>query len=133
MQVVYLVAGNSPQYEWFSLNGSETSHVVLGVGDAVGMPELILMFVAFGLVALLLRVANPWIHWDEIEGAWQPRNERGDRLRLRLRVSERLSPRLRRRSGDHRLPASVEVPVDLTGTHLSGVELLQEIVAHSSD
>ena len=80
------------------------------------MPEAILLVTALATAALLLRMANPpapvridaqgifdrrlglgRIRWDEIEGAWQPRDGSGLRVQLRLRVTERLSRVLRRR------------------------------------
>ena len=115
----------------------------------MGMPEATLIVVALALVGLLLRFANPpapvridargifdrrlglgCIPWDEIEGAWQPRDGSGRRVQLRLRVSKRLSRLLKRRSHDP-VPAAVEVPVDLSGTELSGIEIIQEVVAHA--
>ena len=72
------------------------------------------------------------IRWDEIEGAWQPRDGGGRRVQLRLRVTDRLSRLLARRSPAPP-PTTLEVPLDLSGTEISGIELLQEIVAHGSD
>ncbi len=74
-----------------------------------------------------------WIRWDEIEGAYQRRSIDQDSIELRLRCSERLKRRLLGREGGR--PDSVEhgfvhVRLDLAGTSLSPVEVLQEILAH---
>ena len=115
----------------------------------MGMPEATLIVAALALAGGLLRFANPptpvridargifdrrlglgCISWDEIEGAWQPRDGSGRRIQLRLRVSKRLSRLLKRRSPDP-VPAIVEVPVDLSGTQISGIEVIQEVLAHA--
>ena len=71
-----------------------------------------------------------WIHWDEIEGAWQPSARDRHSLALRVRVSRRLSRRIRRRliriPGP--LPRSVEVRLDLAGGDWTSVEILQHIL-----
>ena len=69
-----------------------------------------------------------WIRWDEIDGAYQRRQHDQDSLYIKLRSGARSLMRLKRRresegSGDLRL--------DLRGTSLSAVELLQEILARS--
>jgi len=75
-----------------------------------------------------------WIRWDEIEGAYQRRSIEQDSIVLRLRRSKRLERRLLsqgRRSGTAELD-SLHVRLDLAGTSLSPVEILQEILAHGS-
>lgn len=64
-----------------------------------------------------------WICWDEIEGAYRSRPG----VSLRLRPETRAARRLRRRLD----PASEQltVRVDLDGTNVTPVELLQAVVA----
>ena len=114
----------------------------------MSLPEASLIVVALATAGVLLRFANPpapvridargildrrlglgCIPWSEIEGVWQPRDGRGRRVQLRLRVTKRLSRLLKGRSPDP-VPAAFEVPVDLSGTQLSGIEVIQEVVAH---
>jgi hypothetical protein len=64
-----------------------------------------------------------WICWDEIEGAYQSRPG----VSLRLRPETRAARRLRRRRD--RTPAPLTVSVDLDGTNVTPVELLQAVVA----
>jgi len=71
-----------------------------------------------------------WIQWDEIEGAYRPRDP--DRLCLRVHVSERLSRKLQRR-GAAVHPESIELCLDLAGTRFSELEILQQIVAEDHD
>ena len=62
-----------------------------------------------------------WICWDEIEGAYQSRPG----VSLRLRPQTRAARRLRRK----RNPAEeLTVRVDLDGTDVTPVELLQAVV-----
>jgi hypothetical protein len=85
-----------------------------------------------GILDPHLRVG--WIRWDEIEGAYQPSKGNTERLCLRLRVTERLARRLRRIPAAARArstPESVEVSLDLAGSDLSVVEILQQILAHA--
>ena len=117
----------------------------------MGVATLFLSVMIVGIVLLSWRLLDPalriavgekgirdrtlglgWIRWDEIEGVWQPREGGGSRVQLRLRVSARLSRLLKRRSPDA-VPDAVEVPVDLSGTHLSGIEVIQEIVSRATD
>jgi hypothetical protein len=75
-----------------------------------------------------------WIRWDEIEGAYQRRSSDLDSLFIRLRISRRIRRRLdalKGRSSPSR-SNSVDVQLDLTGTDVSPVELVQEIMAHGS-
>jgi hypothetical protein len=76
-----------------------------------------------------------WIRWDEIEGAYQRRSIDQDSIVLRLRCSERLERRLLSQGGCSSGSAehgSLHVRLDLAGTSLSPVEVLQEILAHGS-
>ena len=119
----------------------------------MGLYEVMLALVAIGLLAVGWRLLLPsrqlvvddrgildrrlrlgWIRWDEIEGAYQPSAQDNQRLRLRLRRSERLERRLLRQrrpavaSGLD--PDSLDVQVNLAGTGMAPAELLQIIVAH---
>jgi hypothetical protein len=72
-----------------------------------------------------------WIPWEEIEGAYPPTVDEADVVRLRLRVTERLARvlRARRRLADNApLEDSVELRLDLSGTDLNALEVLQEIL-----
>ncbi len=117
----------------------------------VGLP-ILLAGVAAGLLLLLWRLVGlasgleigergilprglgwGWIPWEEIEGAYPPTLEETEVVRLRLRVTERLARILRQRGRLSRLDAtenSVEIRLDLSGSDLSAVEILQEIMAH---
>lgn len=113
----------------------------------------IVMAAALGAIVLLWRSLNPppplvisergildrrlrlgWIHWNEIEGAYLPKPEDPDGVTLRLKVGPRLARRVRRpRSGvtlDPDRPDTAEVQLDLPGTQLSSVGVLQQILAH---
>ena len=88
-----------------------------------------------GRRGILLRESGlGWIPWDEIEGAYPPSAGDADSLFLRLRLSERLSRRLRRRNPDltprPRAGETFELRLDLSGAELSPMELLREVVAH---
>jgi hypothetical protein len=77
-----------------------------------------------------------WISWDEIEGAWQPSLRDQQALHLKLRPGDRLARRLRRGGSSVREPgprdeSAVELRLDLTGTGLSPLELLREILART--
>ena len=70
-----------------------------------------------------------WIRWNDIEGAYQP-HAMDDTLSVRLCPNGRSSRRLRRR----RVSAAsdgIDIQLDLSGTDLSPVEILQEIMARS--
>ncbi len=111
--------------------------------------DIMMLTGAAGLALLMWRLLNPprrlvitdrgildrglrlgWIQWDEIEGAYQPRVGDQDRLRLKLRISDRLSRRLRRRFRRGGVPELMEVNLNLVGSSLSVVEILQRILAH---
>jgi hypothetical protein len=80
------------------------------------------------------RLPLGWIRWDEIEGAWGPTATDRDGLRLRLRASERLRRRLRgsREPGtEPEQRRAIDVRLDLAGSSISPVELLQEILSHA--
>jgi hypothetical protein len=74
-----------------------------------------------------------WILWEEIEGAYPPSAGDADSLFLKLRLSERLSRRLRRRNPEltprPRAGESFELRLDLSGAEMSPMELLREVVA----
>ena len=119
-------------------------------------PWTALIIVAVGgLLVLLWRLVRPaprlrvgergildrdlgwgWIPWEEIEGGYPPSADQGESIRLRLRVTDRLARVLRRR---RRLPTTapleeqIEVRFDLTGSGLSAVELLQQVIARRTD
>jgi hypothetical protein len=97
-----------------------------------------------GLAALLWRLFNPrtrleigdrgildrrlgwgWIPWEEIEGAYPPTLDRAETVRLKVRVTDRLSRVLPRAAPS---AGSVEVSLDLSGTEFDPVEVLQEIL-----
>ncbi len=111
-----------------------------------------IFFLALAVLALLWRLVNPpprleidergilqrdlgwgWIPWEEIEGAYPPTANETDTMRLRLTVTERLARILRKR---RRLPRetpvedSVEVRLDLAGSDLNAIDVLQEILSH---
>lgn len=116
--------------------------------------EAFLILVAFGLVLILWVVLYPrqrlmisergildrelrlgWIQWEEIEGAYPPTADDTSGLHLKLRPTERLAQRLRRRRPDIR-PAepglgTVEIRLDLSESEIGAVELLQEILRHT--
>lgn len=73
-----------------------------------------------------------WIRWDEIEGAYQRRSLDQDSVFIRLRLSRRIRRRLdglKRRSAA--LPSdSLDIRLDLTGTDVTPVDIVQEIMAH---
>jgi len=73
-----------------------------------------------------------WIPWDEIEGAYPPTWRDPEALFLRLRVTERLSRKLRLRCPgrvrDPRPGETLDVRVSLSRTEMSPVELLQAIL-----
>jgi len=75
-----------------------------------------------------------WIRWDEIEGAYQRRSLDQDSVFIRLRLSRRIRRRLdglKRRSAV--LPSdSLDIRLDLTGTDVTPVDIVQEIIAHGS-
>jgi hypothetical protein len=74
-----------------------------------------------------------WIPWDEIEGAYPPSVEEADTMRIRLRLTDRLARVLRSRkrlTENSPVEDSVEVRLDLTGSEVNAIELLQEILAH---
>jgi hypothetical protein len=77
-----------------------------------------------------------WIPWDEIEGAYPPRTGESETVRLRLRVTDRLTRALRsRRRGPAAGPSdgqSVEIPLDLHDSDLDAVEVLQQILSNGS-
>lgn len=75
-----------------------------------------------------------WIRWDEIEGAYQRRSLDQDRVFIRLRLSRRIRHKLDgltwRPSAS---PAnSFDVQLDLSGTEVTPVDIVQEIMAHGA-
>jgi len=76
-----------------------------------------------------------WIRWEEIEGAYQRRSLDQDSVFIRLRLSRRIRRRL---DGLKRKPAasspsdSLDVRLDLTGTEVTPVDIVQEIMAHGT-
>jgi hypothetical protein len=76
------------------------------------------------------RLRLGWIRWDEIEGAYQPSSSDGHGLHLKLKLTERLLRRLRRRTPE---PGrnSLEIRLDLSRSDLSPTELLHEIMSRS--
>ncbi len=116
--------------------------------------EAFLILLAFGLVLVLWAVLYPrqrlmvsergildrelrlgWIYWDEIEGAYPPTADDTSGLHLKLRLTDRLAQRLRRRRPDIRPiePGldTVEVRLDLSEADIGAVELLHEILRHA--
>jgi hypothetical protein len=75
-----------------------------------------------------------WIRWDEIEGAYQRRSLDQDSVFIRLRLSRRIRRRL---DGLKRKPTalpshSLDIRLDLAGTDVTPVEVVQEIMAHNT-
>lgn len=75
-----------------------------------------------------------WIRWDEIEGAYQRRSLDQDSVFIRLRLSRRIRRRLDAlKTGPATLPDdSLDIRLDLTGTDVTPVEIVQEIMAHGN-
>jgi hypothetical protein len=94
-------------------------------------PRLRLLVTERGILDRRLRLG--WIHWDEIEGAYEPSAQDSDGLRLRLRVSERLGRKLRRRATRVAAPGaeSMDVRLDLSDSDISPLELLQQILSRT--
>ena len=110
-----------------------------------------IFFLAVAVLALLWRLVDPpprleigergilqrggwgWIPWEEIEGAYPPTASDDETVRLRLTVTERLARILRKK---RRLPreslveGSMEVRLDLAGSDLNAIDVLQEILSH---
>jgi hypothetical protein len=93
-------------------------------------PPLRLLISDRGILDRNLRIG--WIHWDEIEGAYQPTIDDRDSIRLKLRRTERLLRKLTSRSRKKTRPQAglLDVRLDLTGTDITPLEVLQEILAH---
>ena len=111
-----------------------------------------IFFLALPVLALLWRLVDPpprleigergilqrglgwgWIPWEEIEGAYPPTTSEVETVRLRLTVTERLARILRKRRRLNRgapVERSVEVRLDLAGSDLSAIDVLQEILSH---
>ncbi len=111
-----------------------------------------IFFLSLGVLALLWRLVDPppgleigergilqrglgwgWIPWEEIEGAYPPTVREAETVRLRLTVTERLARILRKRRQLPRetpLENSVEVRLDLAGSDLNAIDILQEILSH---
>ena len=111
-----------------------------------------IFFLSLGVLALLWRLVDPppgleigergilqrglgwgWIPWEEIEGAYPPTASDAETVRLRLTVTERLARILRKRRHLPRetaLEDSVEVRLDLAGSDLNAIDVLQEILSH---
>jgi len=100
------------------------------VGWRLLNPPLRLLISDRGILDRSLRIG--WIHWDEIEGAYQPTVDDRDSIRLKLRRTERLVRKLgsRPRRRARRPRQSVDVRLDLAGTDITPLEILQEILAH---
>ena len=75
-----------------------------------------------------------WIRWDEIEGAYQRRSLDQDSVFIRLRPSRRIRRKLDGLKGTPaRVPSeSLDIRLDLTGTDVTPVDIVQEIIAHGS-
>ncbi len=111
-----------------------------------------IFFLSMGVLALLWRLVNPpprleigergilqrglgwgWIPWEEIEGAYPPTAREDETVRLRLTVTKRLARILRKRRqlpGETRLESPLEVRLDLAGSDLNAIDVLQEILSH---
>ena len=75
-----------------------------------------------------------WIRWDEIEGAYQRRSLDQDRVFIRLRLSRRIRRRLedlKRRPVASPVHA-FDIQLDLSGTDVTPVDIVQEIMAHGT-
>jgi hypothetical protein len=115
----------------------------------MNVQEIIFLAAAAGVALLLWRWLNPprrividdrgildrslrmgWIRWHDIEGAYQPTSV-DDTLSLRLHPDRRAARRLRRarRAGADADQGVVDVYVNLSGTDVSALEILQLIVA----
>ena len=75
-----------------------------------------------------------WIRWEEIEGAYQRRALDQDSVFIRLRLSRRIRRRL---EGLKNRPAaspsnSLDIQLDLTGSDVTPMDIVQEIMAHGS-
>ncbi len=115
----------------------------------MNLQEILFLVGAAGIALLLWRLLNPprrvvidergildrslrvgWIRWDDIEGAYQPTSV-DQTLSLRLRPDHRVARRLRRtRRAGH--DGAVEVYVNLSGTDVSPLEILQLIMAKNA-
>jgi len=76
-----------------------------------------------------------WIRWDEIEGAYQRRSLDQQSVFIRLRLSRRIRRRLQGSECDRAAQtpgASLDVRLDLAGTDVTPVDIVQEIMAHGS-
>ena len=114
--------------------------------------EILFLVGAAGIALLLWRLLNPprrvvidergildrslrvgWIRWDDIEGAYQPTSV-DQTLSLRLRPDHRVARRLRRtrRAGPDDHDGTVNVYVNLSGTDVSPLEILQLIMAKNA-
>jgi len=75
------------------------------------------------------RLGLGWILWEEIEGAYPMRRGTKDGLCLQVRVTDRLARNSDRICGKP-VHGRIEVPLDLDGASMSGVEVLQCLVRH---
>lgn len=76
-----------------------------------------------------------WIRWEEIEGAYQRRSIDQDSVFIRLHLSRRIRRRLdalKRKPAASSPSDSLDVRLDLTGTDVTPVDIVQEIMAHGS-
>ena len=111
-----------------------------------------IFFLSMGVLALLWRLVNPpprleigergilqrglgwgWIPWEEIEGAYPPTAREDETVRLRLTVTKRLARILRKRRQlpvQTHLESPLEVRLDLAGSDLNAIDVLQEILSH---
>ena len=103
---------------------------LLLIGWLIQRPSLRLHITERGILDRRLRLG--WIHWDEIEGAYEPSLQDRDSLRLRLRATRRLRRKLRRRATEVAPGSkSVDVSLDLSGSDITPVELLQQILLYT--
>jgi hypothetical protein len=117
------------------MNWIQAVTIVMGAGLALIAwrllrPPLRLLVTERGILDRRLRLG--WIHWDEIEGAYQPTARDGEALRLRLRVTERSGRTLWRRRAARRGARSMDVRLDLSGSGFTAVELLQQILSRTA-
>jgi hypothetical protein len=103
---------------------------LLLIGWLIHRPSLRLHITERGILDRRLRLG--WIHWDEIEGAYEPTLKDRDSLRLRLRATGRLRRKLGRLATEVAPGSrSVDVSLDLSGSGITPVELLQRILLYA--
>ena len=103
---------------------------LLLIGWLIHRPSLRLHISERGILDRRLRLG--WIHWDEIEGAYEPSLQDRDSLRLRLRATRRLRRKLRARATEFAPDSkSVDISLDLAGSDITPVGLLQHILLYT--